>query len=302
MKNTEEFDAILFHLRTFSNEDLPLTRSQSQRWIFWSLESPQYNMQDIPPLDGLFNWTMTYRLDSDVVQPYGWVEPTGPFNLQPEWQEISNAMKIASKNKSNKINKTKMAAWFVSNCQSQSQREQYANALAKHIQVDVYGDCGALRCDRDNPATCYAMLEQEYKFYLSFENSFCDDYVTEKLFSILQFDIVPIVFGGVDYSAVAPPFSYINARDFKSARQLADYLKKLDSDDDLYQQYFWWKPHYRIRNHVQDLRLSMCGLCARLHKDSGVKIYRDLEKWWVRDSHCHVPRSDNVFRIPYWTN
>lgn len=33
------------------------------------------------------------------------------------------------------------------------------------------------------------MLERDYKFYLSFENNFCRDYVTEKLFNILQLQV-----------------------------------------------------------------------------------------------------------------
>ncbi|XP_057371281.1 alpha-(1,3)-fucosyltransferase C-like [Daphnia carinata] len=298
---TEEFDAIVFHLRTFNIEDLPPTRSKHQRWILWSLESPQYNMRDIYPLDGLFNWTMTYRRDSDVIQPYGWVQPTGPFKLRPELEEINGEMALSATRKPT-TKKTKLIAWFVSNCQTRSLREKYVDALAEHIKVDVYGDCGSLSCDRDNAANCYSMLEQDYKFYLSFENSFCDDYVTEKFFSILQLEVVPIVFGGSNYSAMAPPHSYINAQDFETARQLADYLKTLDSDNELYNQYFWWKPHYRIRNHIQDLKLSMCGLCTRLHYDKALRIYDDMEKWWVRESHCHLPRRDNVFHIPFWTN
>lgn len=303
LNSVEDFDAIVIHLRTFNVNDLPSVRSQKQRWIYWSLESPQYNMQDIYPLNGLFNWTMTYRLDSDVVQPYGWVQPTGSFSIRPEQQEINKEMQLAvGRKRKSTMKKTKLVAWFVSNCQSKSRRERYANALAKHIQIDVYGNCGTFYCDRASANDCYDMLEQDYKFYFAFENSFCDDYVTEKLFSILKLDIVPIVFGGANYSAIAPPFSYIDAQSFKSARQLANYLRVLDSNDDLYNQYFWWKPHYRIRNHVQDLQLSMCGLCSRLHLDTALKTYDDMEKWWVRDSHCHTPREDNVFRIPFWTD
>ena len=32
--------------------------------------------------------------------------------------------------------------------------------------------------------------------YLAFENSFCTDYVTEKLFRTLNTEIIPIVYGG----------------------------------------------------------------------------------------------------------
>ena len=58
------------------------------------------------------------------------------------------------------------------------------------------------------------MLNRKYKFYLSFENSICEDYVTEKVWKILQLHVVPIVLGGADYKDILPPHSYIDVRDF----------------------------------------------------------------------------------------
>ena len=62
------------------------------------------------------------------------------------------------------------------------------------------------------------MLERDYKFYLSFENSLCRDYVTEKFYNALQFTTVPIVYGSANYSTVAPRKSYIDVRDFSSGK------------------------------------------------------------------------------------
>lgn len=256
-------------------------------------------MQDIYPLNGLFNWTMTYRLSSDVVQPYGWLEPLSPFIRHSlSFDELLKAS-IAANISPSRSNK-KLAAWFVSNCESKSRREKYVQALAKYVQIDIYGDCGTLRCSKTSVDDCYRMLEQNYKFYLSFENSFCDDYVTEKFFSVLRLNIVPVVFGGANYSAISPPFSFIDATQFKTAKHLAEYLKVLDANDEFYNQYFWWKPYFRVRNRAEDLQLSMCGLCSRLHLDESTKVYEDMEKWWTQESHCFVPRKNNVFRIPYW--
>ena len=42
----------------------------------------------------------------------------------------------------------------------------------------------------------------------------CRDYVTEKLFSALQADVVPVVLGGVNYSSLLPPYSYIDMQAF----------------------------------------------------------------------------------------
>ena len=61
------------------------------------------------------------------------------------------------------------------------------------------------------------MLERDYKFYLSFENSNCRDYVTEKFYNPLLFTTVPIVYGGAEYEVIgAPRNSYIDVRNFTS--------------------------------------------------------------------------------------
>ena len=52
-----------------------------------------------------------------------------------------------------------------------------------------------------------------YRFYLSFENAICRDYVTEKIFNALRLNTIPVVLGGADYSALLPPHSFIDARD-----------------------------------------------------------------------------------------
>lgn len=58
----------------------------------------------------------------------------------------------------------------------------YARELSKYIQVDIYGTCGTLRCPRSQSQACFDMLDEDYKFYLAFENSNCKDYITEKFF------------------------------------------------------------------------------------------------------------------------
>ena len=43
----------------------------------------------------------------------------------------------------------------------------------------------------------YIQELKHYKFYLSFENSLCRDYITEKFFLALLAGAVPIVYGGL---------------------------------------------------------------------------------------------------------
>ena len=116
-----------------------------------------------------------------------------------------------------------MAAWFVSHCETESEREKYVRELQKHIdvrgepvgkyqmtylikippidiplcydKVDIYGECSQSGCSKHSNPPCEPTVEWEYKFYLSFENSLCSDYVTEKFFIYMNKDIVPIVLG-----------------------------------------------------------------------------------------------------------
>ena len=71
----------------------------------------------------------------------------------------------------------------MSNCHTQNHRLAYAKLLSNYVQVDMFGKCGELQCPRSDPKSCNEMLQNDYKFYLAFENSNCRDYITEKFFT-----------------------------------------------------------------------------------------------------------------------
>lgn len=76
-----------------------------------------------------------------------------------------------------KVDNSIIVAWVVSNMNDvRNARYQYAKELAKHIRVDIFGKSTGLQC----PGDCREM-SHKYKFYLSFENSNCRQYITEKL-------------------------------------------------------------------------------------------------------------------------
>ena len=134
------------------------------------------------------------------------------------------------------------------------------------------------------------MIESKYKFYLSFENSLCTYYVTEKFFQILNRNLVPVVYGAADYSRIAPPNSYIDARQFKGPKQLADYLMALDANDALYNDYFAWKNDYIVESGQEKMVLNgFCDLCRKLHQDNEPKIYTKLLNDWLPENQCTSP-------------
>ncbi|GFO50580.1 glycoprotein 3-alpha-l-fucosyltransferase a [Plakobranchus ocellatus] len=117
----------------------------------------------------------------------------------------------------------------------------YEKFVPYNSSVDIYGNCGKLRCPRSKANQCFDLLDKDYKFYLSFENSNCRDYITEKFFvNGLKHNVIPIVMGAApeDYARAAPPHSFIHVDDFESPKHLAEYLNTLDKNDALYNEYF----------------------------------------------------------------
>ena len=106
-----------------------------------------------------------------------------------------------------------------------------------------------------------------------------------------NFNVLPIVFDlHGNYAKLAPAKSYINALDFPSVKDLADYLKLVDSDDVLYNEYFEWKKHFGVARGIgPELYRGLCRLCSVLHEPiEPAAIYHNLTKWWYSDSHCMV--------------
>ena len=278
--------AILMKGRQIKNVNvLPPYRLPHHKWIFFEVESPAKTWSFTPDLNtsairSLFNLTSTYTVDSDVPKRF-------PLSCTRNQKAFD---KLASKNFAS--GKTRNIMWFVSHCNTSSKRELYVDELKNHIDVDIYGDCGDLKCGQPgykrkpekDDCDKYAM-STKYRFYLSFENSLCDMYVTEKLSQILnrRMILIPIVMGYANYSAMIPPDSYIDVRDFRSPQLLARYLHKISKDDDLFNQYI------RSKNSIE-CRSSQsypCRLCKYLHMNKHKEqIVKDVVDFWGVEKRC----------------
>lgn len=290
-------DAILFHARDLDPDDLPPPnwRLPHQLYVFYNYESPVHT--DLALLrrffNDFFNITLTYRRDSDIVSPYGRLKCKSrhhcrdyPLDFNSDDPVDLRPMKRRPKRDWSSKNKT--VAWFVSHCETDSRRESLVKQLSKHIQVDVYGKCpGSFKCSEY--AKCDKMLDEQYRFYLSFENSLCPDYVTEKLYRALAHNVVPVVLGGADYSKYLPEGSYVDARHFKNASQLARFLKEVASSEETYSSYLSWHELYDVVEHPMD---NWCALCRLMTTPDVRKSYPDIAAWWsgsAANRSCFAP-------------
>ncbi|KAL7572492.1 hypothetical protein ACA910_000318 [Epithemia clementina (nom. ined.)] len=230
-------------------------------------------------------------------------------------------------------------AWVVSHCRTDSKREEYVKLLQKYINVTILGRCaddhgnfvdhGKRRDQQGRPVipkkkdynnqSIWDRVERDYKFYLGFENAFCNDYVTEKLFARMH-KMVVIVLGQADYRRIAPPHSYINiwgndGNDDNDKnnnndddqllvwhpQKLAAFLQRLSSNPTEYLSYFWWQDHYTLwpksfakADRLTNFAQAFCRLCQRLHEENDPAVaeaqphssYQNISVWWKQKGQC----------------
>jgi hypothetical protein len=111
-----------------------------------------------------------------------------------------------------------------------------------YIYIDSYGKC--LNNIKSDHIQSNSAIYSSYKFVIAIENSNCEDYISEKLIHALSSTSIPIIAsrnGKPDYTRFAPNYSYINIYDYKSIKELVDYLNYLSINETAYNEYLWFR-------------------------------------------------------------
>ena len=172
---------------------------------------------------------------------------------------------------------------MVSNCFSQNNREDYVERLNSILPVTRLGHCSRNKCHKAR-YECLNELADTHPFYLAFENSLCNDYVTEKYANVIfNGRMIPIVYS--KSSNLYIPNSYIDANEFASPEDLGRFLLQLVKNATAYDQYFQWKKEYELI--VPDEHDYLCELCRKLNNpQEPAKVYDSMKKWLYEDAKC----------------
>ena len=273
----DKADVVVFFGRLLSTiPEIPKRRNDRQLFLYLNTEPPPKAYGVTQRLGLEINITVSYRRDSFIRWPYA--------VTLPKTKEDSPYVPLSE---DQLANKTRPVAWMVSRCNRVSTvRSEYVRELTKYIQVDIYGACGNYSCPKFEEKACMELLEEKYKFYLAFENSICDDYITEKSFRTLGYNLVPVVMGGGNYTRDLPPHSFIDTKEFSSPRHLAQYLHYLSRTPTKYLEYFQWKKDFKIRRQDRNGDYVFCKLCEILHDPATRYLSNfDVADWW-EDNHC----------------
>jgi hypothetical protein len=237
-RHMRDADAVIFHGPDVVYLPLAMMeeRDPAQVWVLRSMESSENDRRvdrTVPNARlALFNLTSTYRRDSD-----GWI----PYMPQSVRAVMAPVVPTAQRTKSAPV------VWVASNCWTVSGRTEFVQELAKHVRVDAFGRCGEPTDEtplkRGGNGTAFREFLSRYKFYIALENSECQDYLTEKYWRSLQLGLIPIVWGtaeGVDDFAPTNR-SVVKVSSFKTIRDLAEFIKQVDANDALFEQFMTYK-------------------------------------------------------------
>jgi hypothetical protein len=214
-----------------------------------------YAMESEPHSGGGESWMnadfrMWYNLD------LSYPEPATYFDMKTFLPDLLSKPSVEFENKETSA----PLVWVLSNCAAFNGRESYIRKLMKLINVDSYGGC----LKNKNTHTGVRMmgnieLYSKYKFVIAIENSNCQDYVTEKLVHAIASGSIPIVAGNdgkPDYLRYMPKNSYINIYDYKSIEELANHIKNIMSNKELYEKYIYFrKNHNYTKQYMLNLKL-----------------------------------------------
>ena len=238
--------------------------------------------KDLDAVNGLVNWTMGLRRDNDIFIPTAKImkgRHLGGYDPKRNYLKEKKGF---------------VAALLTSNCWKGGYegRRDFIKALKNAgLEFDTYGNCGTSCGDYES---CAKRLK-EYKFVLAFENSLCDDYISEKPFANgLGIGSVPIIatLANVTDPNVLPPGSFIDALNFSSPYELVTYLQKVGSNPKLYNKYFEWRNKWTYKmvsvneGHVMFSDDYFCPLCVKIHeylRNPYTKTIHNYTEWYEQE-------------------
>ena len=162
----------------------------------------------------------------------------------------------------------KGVALFMSNCKA-AWRKEYIWDLSRHVHIDSYGKCFHnvdIPADREHFAQSFPELAKKYRMVVTFENTIENDYISEKIAQCYQAGVIPVYWGPPEiYQWTPGDHTFIDPQKFKGPKELAEYLRRVDEDDDLFRyhttNFDFERTSKMWDKYCDDSTLAFCRVC-----------------------------------------
>ena len=130
--------------------------------------------------------------------------------------------------------KEKFCNFVYSNNEASPIREEFFDLLSEYKTVD---SGGRFRNNIGKPVDNKYDFQKNYKFSIAFENSSTSGYTTEKILQAFSACTIPIYWGNPNVAKDFNDRAFINCHQYESLEQVVELIKKIDEDDELFEQY-----------------------------------------------------------------
>ena len=262
LQSVDKFSDAVFRFVYFIDSNGPLRHCQGQTLIVFNSEALRGTDRNYQQLD-----LADFRIDNFLTSDAYWKPLCIEFLVLLRGQPPSNP-----------TNRTKTAALFLSDC-SFKWRNDYIEELMKYIHVDSYGHCfhnvpkqqSRNSSDRNN---VISTTLRSYRMLITFENHVQQDYITEKIWLAYQGGAVPVYMGPPDIYNWAPGnHTFIDPRKFSSPKELAEYMKRVVEDDELFKYHtsnFEWDRTKTMADRYcfrADYKCRMCEFAYKMKRN-----------------------------------
>ncbi len=147
-----------------------------------------------------------------------------------------------------------------------------------------------------------------YKFNIAFESSSVDGYTTEKIIEPMAVNTIPIYWGNRLLERDFNPASVINLCDYASIKDCIDFIKALDSNDELYIEKLrepWILAEQNYKNYKELLRVFFDNIFSK-PKEKAFYLspygYQAYYRWELLRAKEVLPHSDWLERYLHFCN
>lgn len=191
-------------------------------------------------------------------------------------------------------------AWFSSECSPDYAPQRYKMTnellalLPKDLPLHSFGKCkhnmnqfefkecngvgyDSMLPDRDSTKEC---ILRKYKFYIAFENSEAEGYITEKLWQGLKIGSMPVYWGSPTIDRYLPTSSkneyppLIHTRDYPDMKAVVKHMVDLSKDDERYDKHMQWRKEPFAPGFIHTVehgRSNMfCNVCDHVAEKKGL--------------------------------
>lgn len=103
----------------------------------------------------------------------------------------------------------------------------------------------------------------------------------------MNYGVIPVVFGGANYSSFMPPNSYIDATEL-SPKHLAQLMVNISNKKKHYLSYFQWRKHYKVVQSSSYNYFLFCQMCQLMNEKQKRKSFtsNDINNWYFDNNSC----------------